>query len=103
VEEEVIIIRCPHCSTDLELRYLWRAIKQSEFTAKESPSWRLTPLSEMYLSVRSENCLKLDYETAGDIDDAADRELLRIPNFGKRSLAEVREAIEEIKTARTDK
>jgi hypothetical protein len=37
------------------------------------------------------------FVTAGDVDAAADYELLRIPNFGRVSLKELREAIKTLK------
>lgn len=51
-----------------------------------------TPLDLVELSCRSRNCLKYGgYETVQDVADAPDSELLRLPNFGRKSLKEVRE------------
>ena len=51
------------------------------------------------LSVRARNCIinQLGHEAnVGDIIAMTDKELLRVPNFGKKSLSELRSAIEEM-------
>lgn len=51
------------------------------------------------LSSRARNCLvnKLGHEaTIGDIIAMSDKDLLRVPNFGKKSLRELRSAIDEM-------
>jgi hypothetical protein len=62
------------------------------------------PLNHLELTVRAANALRNDSEwrthhgrppilTAGDIRAIPDRELLRIPNFGRVSLLQVRELL----------
>ena len=51
------------------------------------------------LSTRARNCIinELGHDaTIGDIIAMSDKELLRVPNFGKKSLSELRSAIEEM-------
>lgn len=51
------------------------------------------------LSTRARNCIinELGHEaTIGDIIAMSDKELLRVPNFGKKSLRELRKAIDEM-------
>ena len=51
------------------------------------------------LSVRARNCIinELGYEASiGDIIAISDKDLLRVPNFGKKSLSELRSTIEEM-------
>ncbi|MDI3472114.1 MAG: DNA-directed polymerase subunit alpha [Thermotogaceae bacterium] len=56
----------------------------------------LKPIEELELSVRSLNCLKRDkIETIGDLLNRTEDELLRIRNFGKKSLDEVKEKLQE--------
>ena len=51
-----------------------------------------TPIDRFYLSARTENVLKKEgLVTVGDVRNKPDREFLRIPNFGRKSLKEVRE------------
>jgi DNA-directed RNA polymerase alpha subunit len=62
------------------------------------------PLDECELSTRAYNALR--HEGCATLDDAArktDAELLRIPNFGRMSLREVREYITWVKAAQAEK
>jgi len=53
-------------------------------------------IEELELGVRSYNCLKREgVETVGDLISKTEAELLNIPNFGKKSIEEVRERLEE--------
>jgi DNA-directed RNA polymerase subunit alpha len=53
-------------------------------------------IEELELGVRSYNCLKREgVETVGDLIDKSEAELLNIPNFGKKSIEEVRERLAE--------
>ncbi len=58
-------------------------------------TWQNIPIEELELSVRSNNCLLISspYRTVGEIAEATDDDLLRIPNLGRRSLREIREMI----------
>lgn len=53
-------------------------------------------IEELELGVRSYNCLKREgVETVGDLVNKSEAELLNIPNFGKKSIEEVRERLAE--------
>jgi DNA-directed RNA polymerase subunit alpha len=53
-----------------------------------------TPIEELELGVRSYNCLKREgIETVGDLVAKSDQELMCIPNFGRKSIEEVRERL----------
>jgi DNA-directed RNA polymerase subunit alpha len=53
-----------------------------------------TPIEELELGVRSYNCLKREgVETVGDLVAKSDQELMCIPNFGRKSIEEVRERL----------
>jgi DNA-directed RNA polymerase subunit alpha len=55
-----------------------------------------TLIEELELGVRSYNCLKREgVETVGDLMAKSEAELLNIPNFGKKSIEEVRERLAE--------
>lgn len=52
------------------------------------------PIEELELGVRSYNCLKrVGIETIGDLVVKSEQELAAIPNFGKKSIEEVRETL----------
>ncbi|MGD0166548.1 MAG: DNA-directed RNA polymerase subunit alpha [Gaiellaceae bacterium] len=52
------------------------------------------PIEELELGVRSYNCLKrVGIETIGDLVSKAEAELGAIPNFGKKSIEEVKETL----------
>ena len=52
------------------------------------------PIEELELGVRSYNCLKrVGIETIGDLVSKSEDELAAIPNFGKKSIEEVRETL----------
>ncbi|HEY4977028.1 MAG TPA: DNA-directed RNA polymerase subunit alpha [Gaiellaceae bacterium] len=52
------------------------------------------PIEELELGVRSYNCLKrVGIETIGDLVSKAEVELGAIPNFGKKSIEEVKETL----------
>jgi DNA-directed RNA polymerase subunit alpha len=53
-------------------------------------------IDELELGVRSLNCLKREgIETVGDLVAKSEQELMCIPNFGRKSLDEVRERLEK--------
>jgi DNA-directed RNA polymerase subunit alpha len=55
-------------------------------------------IDDLDLGVRSLNCLKREgIETVGDLLAKSEQELMCIPNFGRKSLDEVRERLEENK------
>src|SRR5204862_5753498 len=52
------------------------------------------PIEELELGVRSYNCLKrVGIETIGDLTSKSEAELAAIPNFGRKSVEEVRETL----------
>ncbi len=52
------------------------------------------PIEELELGVRSYNCLKrVGIETVGDLVMKSEQELAAIPNFGKKSIEEVRDTL----------
>jgi DNA-directed RNA polymerase subunit alpha len=52
------------------------------------------PIEELELGVRSYNCLKrVGIETIGDLVSKTETELAAIPNFGKKSIEEVKETL----------
>lgn len=55
---------------------------------------RDTPVTELGLSVRPLGCLfDNEIKTVGEIMDMPDSHMLRMPNLGKKSLKEIRDAI----------
>jgi DNA-directed RNA polymerase subunit alpha len=56
----------------------------------------LTPVDELELSVRSHNCLRAaNIKTIADLVRRDEAELLKFRNFGRKSLAELSEIVEE--------
>jgi DNA-directed RNA polymerase subunit alpha len=52
------------------------------------------PIEELELGVRSYNCLKrVGIETIGDLVSKSENELASIPNFGRKSIEEVKETL----------
>ena len=63
--------------------------------AEKGSSFDDTPIEELELGVRSYNCLKREgVETVGDLINKSEQELMCIPNFGRKSIEEVRERLE---------
>jgi DNA-directed RNA polymerase subunit alpha len=55
-----------------------------------------TPVEELDLTVRSRNGLEYDnIKTLGDLIQKSESDLIKIPNFGKRSLQEIKEKLQE--------
>ena len=55
-----------------------------------------TPLTEFNLSVRTYNCF--DYpniKTLGDLTNLTEKELMKVRNFGKKGLIEIKNLLEE--------
>ena len=51
-------------------------------------------IEELELGVRSYNCLKrVGIQTIGDLVSKTEQELATIPNFGKKSIEEVKETL----------
>jgi DNA-directed RNA polymerase subunit alpha len=52
------------------------------------------PIEELELGVRSYNCLKrVGIDTIGDLISKTEAELSAIPNFGRKSIEEVKETL----------
>ena len=57
----------------------------------------LRKVDELELSVRSANCLKNDNIVyIGDLVQKSEQEMLRTPNFGRKSLNEIKELLEQM-------
>lgn len=55
-----------------------------------------TPVEELELSVRSSNCLKnANIRTIGDLTRRTEEDIAKTRNFGKKSLLEIKEKLEE--------
>ena len=78
---------CPNCDFAL-------ACIDGLNDVQSKPDWRLTPIGKMNLSVRTETALiNGGFKTAGHIANASNSQLLMTINFGRKGLAEVREAL----------
>ena len=56
----------------------------------------LTPVDELELSVRSHNCLKAaNIKTLADLVRREEGEMLKFRNFGRKSLSELHEIVDE--------
>ena len=70
--------------------------RAAEEAAAESPFNKnlLRKVDELELSVRSANCLKNDNIVyIGDLVQKSEAEMLRTPNFGRKSLNEIKEVL----------
>jgi len=73
--------------------------RNAEETASELPFNRnlLRKVDELELSVRSANCLKNDNIVyIGDLVQKTEAEMLRTPNFGRKSLNEIKEVLTQM-------
>lgn len=69
--------------------------QSSEATSKENPLLQ-RPVGDLCLTMRARHCLKADdIETIGDLIKFKGYELLKIPNLGKKSLTEIKDALAE--------
>ncbi len=67
---------------------------ETEIEAPQAHGMENFPIEELELGVRSYNCLKrVGIETIGDLVTKSEDELAAIPNFGKKSIEEVRETL----------
>ena len=68
--------------------------EQSEADANQLNRYLLKKVDELELSVRSANCLKNDNIVyIGDLIQKTEAEMLRTPNFGRKSLNEIKEVL----------
>ena len=55
-----------------------------------------TPVEELELSVRSSNCLRnISVKTIGDLAELSEEEISKTKNFGKKSLQEIKDKLQE--------
>ena len=68
-----------------------------QFADRTDNSNSSTFLSKLELSVRSANCLKNDNIIyIGDLVQKSESEMLRTPNFGRKSLNEIKEVLQQM-------
>jgi DNA-directed RNA polymerase subunit alpha len=92
-----ILIRQLAIFTDLEKieGFGEAAMDSGEAEAPQYHGMENFPIEELELGVRSYNCLKrVGIETIGDLVSKSENELAAIPNFGKKSIEEVRETLQ---------
>ncbi len=92
-----ILIRQLAIFTDIERIEGFGEAAQAEVGAAEpslAHGMENFPIEELELGVRSYNCLKrVGIETIGDLVSKSENELASIPNFGKKSIEEVKETL----------
>jgi DNA-directed RNA polymerase subunit alpha len=92
-----ILIRQLAIFTDLENIDDFRAGGAEDVAPEQSSgagAMENFPIEELELGVRSYNCLKrVGIETIGDLVSKSENELAAIPNFGKKSIEEVKETL----------
>ena len=76
--------------------YPGQALRAGDQQPAKGSGFDDTPIEELELGVRSYNCLKREgVETVGDLINKSEQELMCIPNFGRKSIEEVRERLEK--------
>ncbi len=89
-----ILIRQLAIFTDLERIEGLGEAAEAEAEIPQAHGMENFPIEELELGVRSYNCLKrVGIETIGDLVSKTESELAAIPNFGKKSIEEVRETL----------
>jgi DNA-directed RNA polymerase subunit alpha len=92
-----ILIRQLAIFTDIEKIEGFGEAAAAQAAAAEAPlahGMENFPIEELELGVRSYNCLKrVGIETIGDLVTKSEGELAAIPNFGKKSIEEVKETL----------
>src|SRR3546814_1319685 len=89
------------CSSDLALAAATPSVgvaaaatTEGESDANQINRYLLKKVDELELSVRSANCLKNDNIIyIGDLVQKTEAEMLRTPNFGRKSLNEIKEVL----------
>ena len=94
-EAAEILIRQLAIFTDLDrIEGLTEAAAAEAEAPRRSHGMENFPIEELELGVRSYNCLKrVGIETIGDLTSKSENELAAIPNFGRKSIEEVRETL----------
>jgi DNA-directed RNA polymerase subunit alpha len=95
-EAAEILIRQLAIFTDLErIEGMGEAMAAETADAPLAHGMENFPIEELELGVRSYNCLKrVGIETIGDLVTKSEAELAAIPNFGKKSIEEVKETLQ---------
>ncbi len=92
-----ILIRQLAIFTDLDRIEGFAEVQAGEAGGGDAPAahgMENFPIEELELGVRSYNCLKrVGIETIGDLVSKSENELAAIPNFGKKSIEEVKETL----------
>ncbi len=90
-----ILIRQLAIFTDLERIEGFGEAAEAEIEIPQARGMENFPIEELELGVRSYNCLKrVGIETIGDLVSKSEGELSAIPNFGKKSIEEVKESLQ---------
>jgi DNA-directed RNA polymerase subunit alpha len=93
-EAAEILIRQLAIFTDIDKIEGFGEAAEAEAEAPQAHGMENFPIEELELGVRSYNCLKrVGIETIGDLVTKTEGELAAIPNFGKKSIEEVRETL----------
>jgi DNA-directed RNA polymerase subunit alpha len=93
-EAAEILIRQLAIFTDIDRIEGFGEAAEAEAEAPQAHGMENFPIEELELGVRSYNCLKrVGIETIGDLVSKSENELAAIPNFGKKSIEEVRETL----------
>ena len=93
-EAAEILIRQLAIFTDLEKIDMGEIAAAEAEAPSSSHGMENFPIEELELGVRSYNCLKrVGIETIGDLTSKSEGELAAIPNFGRKSIEEVRETL----------
>jgi DNA-directed RNA polymerase subunit alpha len=93
-EAAEILIRQLAIFTDLEKIDMGEIAAAEAEAPSTSHGMENFPIEELELGVRSYNCLKrVGIETIGDLTSKSEGELAAIPNFGRKSIEEVRETL----------
>jgi DNA-directed RNA polymerase subunit alpha len=95
-EAAEILIRQLAIFTDLEKIDMGEIASAEAEAPSTSHGMENFPIEELELGVRSYNCLKrVGIETIGDLVTKSESELAAIPNFGKKSIEEVKETLQQ--------
>jgi DNA-directed RNA polymerase alpha subunit len=87
------------CRTSCRCSSTSKSRRRKSPRKKSSRNWPFNPallkkVDELELSVRSANCLKNDNIVyIGDLIQKTEGEMLRTPNFGRKSLNEIKEVL----------
>ncbi len=91
-----ILIRQLNIFANMDTAELARSLERTvpEYDAPATNGMEHILIEELELGVRSYNCLKrVGIETVGDLVAKSDRDLASIPNFGRKSIDEIRVAL----------